>query len=269
MSGSAADTGVPVRSDRIARGRLLIDLHAAPELLLLVNVWDVATARVVAAEPGVRAIATASHAIAAAFGFPDGEAIPLDLVLDMTLRIVAAVDLPVTADLEAGYGDAGETVRRAIDAGVVGANLEDRMDPIGESVGRVRAAVSAAEAAGVPFAVNARTDAFLVPPGRGEPLTEALERGHAFLAEGATSVFVPGDLDEATIETLVDGFGPGRLALIAPPASVPLQRLQELGVARVSLGPWPQRVALAALASLTAEVVALRAGVPVGTPPVT
>ena len=85
-------------------------LHADPELLLLVNVWDVVTARVVADTPGTRALATASHSIAAAYGYPDGEQIPRDLMIEAVGRIAAAVDLPVTADLEAGYGDAKGTI---------------------------------------------------------------------------------------------------------------------------------------------------------------
>ncbi|MEI5582840.1 isocitrate lyase/phosphoenolpyruvate mutase family protein, partial [Agromyces sp. CCNWLW208] len=87
-------------------------LHDDPHLLQVVNVWDVASARAVAALPETRALATASHAIAATFGYPDGERIPVDLMLDMVGRIAAAVDVPVSADLEAGYGDPGETVRR-------------------------------------------------------------------------------------------------------------------------------------------------------------
>src|SRR3954470_19839722 len=99
-----------------ARARALADLHAAPEVLVLANVWDVASARVVAATEGMRALATASHAVAATFGYEDGEHIPLDLHLDMVGRISAAVDLPVTMDFEAGYGDAGQTARRVLAA---------------------------------------------------------------------------------------------------------------------------------------------------------
>src|ERR687898_935751 len=124
-------------TDLAARARTLAELHEAPEILVLANVWDVASAKVVAATYGVRALATASHAIAATFGYEDGENIPLDLHLDMVGRIAAAVDLPVTMDFEAGYGDPGETTRRAIAAGVVGGNLEDQMKPLDEAVAAV------------------------------------------------------------------------------------------------------------------------------------
>ena len=137
-------------------------LHTDPELLRLVNVWDVPSARVVAGVAGVKALATASHSIAASLGLQDGEQISRDAMLDVVAGVVAATDLPVTADLEAGYGDPGETARRAMGVGVVGMNLEDQMAPLPDAVAAVQAVISAAEAEGVPdFVLNARTDAFL------------------------------------------------------------------------------------------------------------
>ena len=150
--------------DLAARARTLLDLHTAPEILVLTNVWDVVSARVVAATDGVRALATASHSIASTFGYEDGENIPLDLHLDMVGRIVDAVDLPVTMDFEAGYGDAGETARRAIERGVVGGNLEDQMKPLDEAVAAVEAVLAAGRDAGIDFVLNARTDAFVRAP---------------------------------------------------------------------------------------------------------
>lgn len=238
------------------KARELLRLHTEPELLLLVNVWDVVTARVVADVPGTRAIATASHSIAAAYGYEDGERIPRDLMIEAVGRITAAVDLPVTADLEAGYGDPGGTVARAIDVGVVGANLEDQMRPLPDAVRAVEAAVAAGERAGVPFVLNARTDAFL-QAGDQEPdavLRAAVERGRAYLDAGAASVFVPGLLDEPTVTRLVEALGERKVNVIAVPGSLPLDLLQRLGVARVSSGPWSQNVALTALADLTADV---------------
>src|SRR5436305_776795 len=129
-------------------------LHEAEDVLVLVNVWDVATARTLAGLPGTRALATASHSIAEAHGYEDGEHIPFDLMLAAVERIVRAVDLPVTADLEAGYGDVDRTIRAAIGVGAVGANLEDGMRPFAESVAAVRQAMAAAEAEGVPFVLN-------------------------------------------------------------------------------------------------------------------
>jgi 2-methylisocitrate lyase-like PEP mutase family enzyme len=116
------------------RAEVLRRLHTDPGLLVLVNVWDVASARAVAAAPGCQAVATASAAIAAAHGYPDGERIPLDLMLAAVGRIAAAVDLPITADLESGYGDVGTTIRRAVQLGVAGANLEDALCPLPSAV---------------------------------------------------------------------------------------------------------------------------------------
>jgi 2-methylisocitrate lyase-like PEP mutase family enzyme len=251
-----------------SRGSDLVALHYAPEILQVVNVWDVVSATTVAALPETRALATASHSIAATFGYEDGERIPLDLHLDMIGRIVAAVDVPVSADLEAGYGDAGETIRRAIGVGVVGANLEDQMKPMAESLAAVEAAVSAAQAEGVEFALNARTDAFLRAEGRSadEVLADAIARGRAYLDAGATCVFMPGLLDESTVGQLVEALGQQRVSVIGVPGSLSPARFQELGVARISYGPWTQRVALTALQDAASQLYAGGA-LPEGTRP--
>ncbi len=235
----------------------LLRLHTDPELLVVVNVWDVMTAKIVAGQPGCTAIATASYSIAAAHGYPDGEHIPLDLMLAAVGRIAAAVDLPVSADLEAGYGDAGETVRRAIGVGVVGANIEDEMRPLAEAVAAVEAVVAAGAREGVPFVLNARTDAFLRAGDRpvDDVIADAIERGRAFLAAGAACVFVPGLLDEPTVVRLVEGIGERRISVLHLPGSVPQARLAELGVARVSFGGGIQRAVMPSLATLAADLL--------------
>ena len=248
-----------------SRATQLLSLHRAERLLKVVNVWDVISAKVVASVPGTTALATASHSIAASYGFEDGENIPLDLMLEAVGRIVASTSLPVTADLEGGYGDAAETVRRAIGVVVVGANIEDQMKPVVEAARQVEAIMRAAEAEGVPdFVLNARTDAFHL--GRkndpADNLAAAVERGKAYLDAGAPVVFVPAFLKEEQVVTLVDAFGPRRLSLIAIPGTPPLGRLEELGVARVSFGPMSQNVALTALQELTEGVVERDEGVP-------
>src|SRR4051794_34701554 len=176
-----------------SKGAELLRLHQHPTLLSLVNVWDVVSARTVAAVDGTRALATASHAIAASFGYPDGENIPLDLMLEQVKRIVDATALPVTADLEGGYGNAPETIRRAIGLGVVGANIEDQLKPLAEAARQVEEIMTVAEQEGVDFVLNARTDAFALSRG-GDPadnLANAIERGRAYLDAGAPVVFVP------------------------------------------------------------------------------
>ncbi|HWL01892.1 MAG TPA: isocitrate lyase/phosphoenolpyruvate mutase family protein [Microbacteriaceae bacterium] len=232
-------------------------LHEAPEILRVVNVWDAITTKVVADLPETKAIATAGHSIAASHGYADG-AIPLELTLAALTQIVAATDLPVSADLDAGYGDPAETVRRAIGVGVVGANVEDRLAPFADSVAAVEAVVRAAEAEGVAFQLNARTDAFV--RGGDQPLEEKIEnaiaRGRAFLEVGAALVFVPGVLDRAVTERLVAGIGAGKLSVIGLPGALSAAEYESLGVARISYGPTTQRVALRAFRDLAADLYA-------------
>ena len=242
-----------------ARAQTLLDLHTAPEILVLTNVWDVASARVVAGVEGVRALATASHAIAGSFGYEDGENIPLDLHLQMVERITAAVDLPVSMDFEAGYGDPGETAQRAIAAGVVGGNLEDQVKPLDEAVAAVEAVLAAGRDAGIDFVLNARTDVFTLRKkgaDRKELMREAVRRGQAFLEAGAPVVFVPGVMTRDEIEILVGELGPQKASLIAVPGVTPPTReLEEMGVARVSSGPFPQYLTLNVLREAAAAFV--------------
>lgn len=242
------------------RARTLQQLHDAPEILVLANVWDVISATVVASTEGVKALATASHSIAATFGYEDGENIPFELHLDMVRRIVDAVTLPVSMDFEAGYGDPGETARWAMSIGAVGANLEDEMKPLEEAVAAVEAVVKAGDAEGVPFVLNARTDAF-VKAGEGDDpeatLAEAIRRGKAFLDAGAPCVFVPRAVQRDHVERLVEAFGRGRLSVILPPgAPLSVAELEQIGAARVSTGPYTQRVALTALQDAASAIVA-------------
>jgi 2-methylisocitrate lyase-like PEP mutase family enzyme len=238
-----------------SKAQTLVGLYDAPEILRVVNVWDVVGARAVAALSETKAIATAGHGIAASFGYDDG-ATPRDLMIDMVGRIAASVDVPVSADLDDGYGDAGETTRLAIGAGVVGANVEDRLKPLDESVAAVAAIVKAAEAEGVPFALNARTDAFVRAGHRSvqESVADAIQRGRAYLDAGATAVFIPGLLDANVTRQLVEGIGERKISVIGVPGALAASEYENLGVARISYGPLPQRVALTALQELAVSL---------------
>ncbi len=241
------------------RAQTLSALHAAPEILRVVNVWDVVSAKTILALPETKALATAGHSIAATFGYADGENIPLELVLDMVGRIVeVAGDVPVSADLDAGFGDPGETVRRAIGVGAVGANVEDRLKPLDEAVAGVEAIVRAGESEGVPFALNARTDAFVRAGGRPveESVADAIERGRAYLAAGADLVFVPGVLGADVTRQLVEGIGERKVSVIGLPGALTAAEYEALGVARISYGPTTQRVALTALQDVAASLYA-------------
>jgi 2-methylisocitrate lyase-like PEP mutase family enzyme len=251
------------------RAGKLLELHQSPKLLTVVNVWDVISAKVVADIPGTEALATASHSIAASRGYEDGENIPVDEMIEEVRRIAAATGLPVSADLEGGYGNAAETVRKAIGAGIAGANIEDQMKPLAEAAAQVEAIMKAAAAEGVPdFVLNARTDAFVRAGGRPqeEVLADAIERGKAFLDAGAPVVFVPGLLSDDQVVALTEAFGPQRLTVIGLPGIPSQERLAELGVSRISYGPLSQRVALTALAELV-EAVREGGGVPSNTRP--
>jgi len=246
------------------RGETFRRLHSGKPILVLPNVWDVASARIVE-QAGFPAIATSSAGVAFALGYPDGEVISREEMAAAVARITAHVAVPVTADMESGYGrrpeDAAATVRAAIAAGAVGMNFEDSPGERGEpllpetqQVERVRAARQAADASGVPFVLNARTDVFLEQVGEPAARVEhAVRRLNAYRAAGADCLFAPGVTDADTIATLVRQVK-GPLNVLASVASPPVPELERLGVARVSLGSGPMRAGLTALKRLTEEL---------------
>lgn len=243
----------------------LRSLHEAPEILRLVNVWDAITAKVVSDDPATRAIATAGHSIAASHGYPDGQHIPFDLMLAALARITSATSLPVTADLDAGFGGDPEdlsrvfdNVRRVIGAGVVGLNVEDRLEPIDVAKARIAAVLEAAAAEGVDLVLNARTDALVKAGDRPleESLQDAIVRGRMFLELGATCVFVPGILGADATRTLVEGIGDRKVSVIGLPGALSAAEYEALGVARISYGPMTQNVALTSLKKLAASLYA-------------
>ena len=246
------------------RAEIFHELHAGPELLVLANAWDVASARLVEAA-GFPAVATSSAGAAWSLGYPDGERIPRAEMLALVGRVTGAVEVPVTADLEAGYGASpeavAETVRQAIAAGAVGMNLEDSSAEAGHrlldhdlAVARVRAARGAADELGLPFVINARTDAFFPTAMAGEDrFAEAVRRARAYRDAGARSVFVPFVEEGETIGRLAAAID-APLNVLAGPRSPPLGRLRALGVARVSLGGSLARAAYGALRRALGEI---------------
>ncbi|MGO3146846.1 MAG: isocitrate lyase/PEP mutase family protein [Leucobacter sp.] len=246
-------TSAPRSRTRVAvDAQALVELYTSSTILRVVNVWDAASSRVVSELPGTQAIATAGHGIAASHGYPDGEHIPFETMLSSLERIVSATDLPVTADLDGGFGDSGDAVRRAIAVGISGANIEDQLRPLNESVKVMRDAVTAGEKEDVPFVLNARTDA-LVKAGdrsREASIADAIERGRAYLDAGAQCIFVPGVLTADETRALVDGIGMRRVSVIGLPGALTAAEYEAIGVARISYGPMPQNVALTALKRL-------------------
>ena len=246
-----------------AKAELLDSLHVPGTPLIVTNVWDAVTARIVAAAPGVKALATASHAVSFARGVPDGEGLTLDQALAAARTITGAVDLPVSVDFERGYAaDATEleaNIARLIEAGAAGLNLEDSTGPdagqlrsVETATERVAAVRRAADAAGVPLVINARVDALA----RGGSFDDAVARANSYLAAGADVAFVLGLGTEELVRRAVAEID-GRVSVIANPTSVPLARLAELGVSRVSFGPGPLGLVLAHLQAAATQLTAL------------
>ena len=250
-------------TDRQDKALAFRALHVPGDPLILFNAWDAGSAKAIAAA-GAKAIATGSWSVAAAHGFGDGEQLPLDLAVANLERIVAAVDLPVSIDLERGYGEApeqvAETVARAIAAGAVGCNIEDRrggdtLFGTKEQAARIAAARAAADGAGVAMFVNARVDLFLTTPAERHDsalLDQAIERAHAYAEAGADGVFPIMLTDEDLIERFCDAC-PKPVNVFASPAAAPAARLAALGAARISHGPGPYRRAMAFLEDAARE----------------
>lgn len=228
----------------------LLALHDGPGFVLP-NAWDAGSARILE-QVGFPAIATTSAGIAWSCGVPDGGALDRDVMLEQVGRIVAAVDAPVTADLEAGYGDTadevGRTVTQAVQLGAVGGNLEDAAQGalfgVDEAVDRIAAARAAAPSG--TFVLNARTDTYFVGT-TGDVFAETVERTVRYIEAGADCVFVPGVVEGDTIHRLAMAI-PGPLNVVAGLANtIDAPTLFSLGVKRVSLGGSLARAALSGL----------------------
>jgi 2-methylisocitrate lyase-like PEP mutase family enzyme len=244
------------------KAELLRSLHVAGDPLIVTNVWDAVTARVVAGVPGVKALASASHAVSFAHGVEDGEGLTVDQAIAAAKLIIDATDLPVSIDFEKGYGadaDAVEAnVTRLIEAGAAGINIEDSVGApkapqfdVETAAARVAAARVAANKTGVPLVINARVDTLA----GGGDWTEAVTRANAYLAAGADVIFFLGLATEELVAKAIEEVD-GKISVISGPSSVPLARLAELGVSRVSFGPGILGLTLAHLSAATEQLVA-------------
>lgn len=239
-------------SKQIEQAKTFKSLHVKGNPVVLFNIWDAGSAKAVAAA-GAIAIATGSAPVAMANGYADGEKIPLQMALDNISRIAEAVELPLSMDLEGGYGvdpaTVADTVAQALAASAVGINFEDQIVG-GEGLhsvviqsARLAAARGASDKSGVPCFINARTDIFLKakPDTHSEAmLNEAIERAKAFEQAGADGFFAPGLADETMIGKLCEAVTLP-VNIIALPHVPPKARLIELGVARISYGPVPYK----------------------------
>jgi 2-methylisocitrate lyase-like PEP mutase family enzyme len=244
--------------------RRFLELHRGPKILILPNAWDVASARVFE-DAGFPAIGTTSAGIAFSLGYSDGQKIQRGEMLAAVHRIVEAVDVPVTADMEAGFGstpeEVADTAREVIAAGAVGLNLEDGVEGKPDSLADVNrqkeiilGVLGAAASARIPIVLNARTDIFLYSIGPAETrLARAMDRLNAYRAGGAQSLFAPGVKDKETILQLTRGVT-GPLNILATVGTPPVAELQQLGVARVSVGSGPMRGALGFLGRMARQL---------------
>src|SRR5690242_16423444 len=242
----------------------LLELHHAEKPLLLVNAWDAASACIVQ-ESGMPAVATTSAGLANALGYADGQNVPWPEMLEAIRRIARAVQVPVTADIEAGFSNNAQQLERAleqlIDAGVVGVNLEDAIPgqahgplyPVEEQVERIAAVRRIAEKAKVRLVINARTDAFWqngVQPNAA--LAASIERGHAYLKAGADCIFVPGMHKAEQIRKVV-GEWKSPVNILAGVGVPSINELARMGVRRISFGSGPMRAAMGLLKRIVEE----------------
>lgn len=224
-------------------------LHQGPSILVLSNAWDVASAKIFSAL-GFPAIATTSAGIANCLGYADGENIPADEMLFMIKRIVNAVDVPVTADIEAGYSndtkELSRTIASVIGLGVVGINFEDssasnELVDVNLQTEKLRIVRETALSLSADLFINARVDVYLLGVGKqDERLRNTIDRAHHYKAAGADCVFIPGVADERVISSLVKNI-PGPINILAVANTPPTEVLEKLGVARVSTGSGPAR----------------------------
>ena len=246
------------------KARRLLDLHHGPRMLVLANVWDAVSARMVE-RAGFPAIATSSAAVANSLGYPDGQRIQREEMLQVVRRIASKVSVPVSADLESGYGTSLDTIAGTalglVEAGAVGLNFEDSTgDPanplfeIAEQVEKIKCLREAGDKLRVHIVINARTDVYLESVG--EPASRfdhTVKRLNAYRAAGADCLFAPCVDDAETIGKLVKAVK-GPLNILARPQTAPLAELERLGVARVSLGSWPMRAAMTAFDRLVRDL---------------
>ena len=250
---------------QIDKARAFADLHIKGDPLVLYNIWDAGSAGAVAGA-GARALATGSWSVAAAQGYGDGEAIPLDLLEIIVQRISASVDLPLSVDFESGFAAEPDRITqntaRIIAAGAIGVNFEDQviggqgLYSVEDQVTRVAAVRKTADAAEMPLFINARTDLFLKQSDRAAHaglLAEALDRAKAYEQAGASGFFAPALVEPGLIETLCSAT-PLPVNIMMMPGAPSIPELAGLGVARVSYGPGPYRQAVKAIAQRYSEI---------------
>ena len=247
------------------KAQQLLSLHSNGKLLILPNVWNPIGARMLQAK-GYPAVATASAAIAESLGYSDGEQLKLETMLEMVTRIVYSVDVPVTADFEAGYSDTieglQENISKLLDTGAVGLNFEDSFDdsahlrPVSEQVERIKAVREVAEKRGIHLVINARADSFFAEgfSSDEERIEDVVTRLNAYTKAGADCVYPVGRGDKETLKILRKRIS-APINVLATAKTASLKDLQELGINRVSFGPYIFRSLLAKMSAMQDEIL--------------
>ena len=249
------------------QGQIFSRLHHDSSILVLPNAWDAASARIFEVA-GFPAVATTSAGIAASLGYPDGEKIPRREMLEVLAHIARTVSVPISADIEAGYGDTAEetaqTARLILETGCVGINLEDGTgDPdhplyeISHQADKIQAIREVADSVGVRLFINARTDVFFREVGEAaDRLDRAIQRGNTYREAGADCIYYMDACGRETIARLVNETH-APVNILAGPGALPVQELQEIGVTRVTVGQYPMRATLALIKRIAMELLEL------------
>jgi len=253
------------KQTQVRRAEAFRALHHAPKLLVLPNIWDPLGARLLE-HLGYPAVATASAAVAYSLGYDDGQRIRFDVMLEVIERIAASVSIPLSADIEGGYAESprelGDNVRRVLQAGAVGINLEDSIaegGPLREidaQCARIRAARAAAVREGIPLVINARTDVFLSEPAGSEDdrVATAGARARAYVESGADCIY-PILLDDVAALTSLRRATGAPINVLARAGTPPMRRLEAAGISRLSLGPGLIKSSLAAMEGVARELL--------------
>jgi len=256
-----------IKESQKKNAELFLSLHKSDKMLLLPNIWDPIGARILE-DKGFPSVATASAAISASLGYKDGEKIKFTTHLEIIKRIASSIGIPVTADIESGYAsdlsELKENINLLIDTGAVGINIEDSVGKegllrnVGEQADRISTVRETAESRGIQLVINARTDCFLgkSEKSNSELIEEAVKRAKEYIKAGADCVYPVGVLDLETVLTLRKEIK-SPINILGSAKSVPLKTLQEIGINRVSFGPFIFRSMLKKFSDIVDEIAAL------------
>lgn len=252
------------RNKQIEFAKTFQKMHHEDQMMILANAWNGGSAKVYE-RLGCKAVGTTSAGVAFAMGFTDGEEISFDDLLRVTKEIINVIDIPLSVDMEKGYGTSPQeikcNVRKIIEAGAVGINIEDgnigenpHLETLNHQIEILKAIAEIKEETGIPFVINARTDAYWLKIGEEDQrLKMTIDRAKAYIEAGADCVFVPSAFEETLIQQLIDGID-APLNIVANPVFMDIERLSDIGVKRLSIGSGAVRMVFANLIESAKEL---------------